>query len=403
MKNVLRQRFYPDSELVSLLAKTFGCVRVVTNDAVEKIHKAHEKKQKIPAYKTLSGELTKLKKRPDRIWLNEVYSVPLQQKLRHVSQGVKRWKEKQGGLPRFVSKDDNQSAAFTKAAFDFNPETRELRIAKYDQPLNIRWSKTLPKNVKITSLTITKDKAGRYHVSLVYEDDVARHQLPPQPEGKERWMGADIALSPEAFLVIAYSDGTRERITAPRPLLKYSERLAKLQQALAKKQKNSSRWLATKKKIAKLYAKMSDIRKDFLHKLSTRLIRENQAICLETLGIQDMMEVSKKGNPLERAQKRGRNRAWHDIGAHAFKEMVKYKAARTGRTFVPADRYFRSSHTCSLCHAETAKMPLNVRQWTCSGCGTTHDRDDNAADNLLPLAKAGLDFSRTFQGPRVPI
>ncbi len=235
-----------------------------------------------------------------------------------------------------------------------------------DAPLTIRWSRTLPKAAKVTTVTVSKNAAGRYFVSLLCDDTVL-----PKPETANK-VGIDLGLTHFAIL------STGEKIAAPNTFRKNEARLAKLQRRLAKKQKGSANRRKAKLKVARLHARITDARKDFLHKLSTRLVNENQVIAVETLAVSNLQK------------NRCLSKSISDASWSEFVRQLAYKAQWCGRMLVGIDRGYPSSKRCSACGHTVAKMPLSVRDWVCPECGSLHDRDVNAARNVLTAGLAGL-------------
>lgn len=362
IKRAYRFRFYPTPEQEILLAQTFGCVRVVYNHMLRLRSEAWEQRQERMGYHDTSAALTLLKKQPEYAWLNDVSSVPLQQALRHLQTAFGNFFAKRGRYPQFKRKSGRQSAEYTASAFRWDGQA--LKLAKMDAPLDVRWSRQIPQGAKVTTVTVSKDAAGRYFVSLLCDDVVcAKPEAPSQ-------VGIDLGLTHFAIL----SDG--EKIPAPNAFRKHEKKLAKLQRRLAKKKKGSKNRTKARLKVAKLHAKIADIRKDFTHKLSTRLIHENQVIAIETLAVKNMQKNRKLAKSIG------------DAGWAEFVRQLEYKARWYGRELVKIDRWHPSSKRCSDCGYTAEKMPLNVRQWTCPECGANHDRDINAARNILAAGRA---------------
>ena len=362
IKRAYRFRFYPTPEQETLLAQTFGCVRVVYNHMLRLRSEAWEQRQERMGYNATSAALTLLKKQPEYAWLNDVSSVPLQQALRHLQTAFGNFFAKRGRYPQFKRKGSHQSAEYTASAFRWDGES--LKLAKMEAPLDVRWSRQIPPAAKVTTVTVSKDAAGRYFVSLLCDDVVST-----KPEVAQV-VGIDLGLTHFAIL----SDG--EKIPAPNAFRKHEKKLAKLQRRLAKKKKGSKNRTKVRLKVAKLHAKIADIRKDFTHKLSTRLIHENQVIAVETLAVGNMKKNRKLAKSIG------------DAGWAEFVRQLEYKAKWYGREIVKIDRWYPSSKRCSDCGYTVEKMPLNVRQWTCPNCGANHDRDVNAARNILAAGLA---------------
>ena len=361
IKRAYKFRFYPTPEQELNLAKTFGCARFVYNYMLRRRTDAWFQRQEKVGYHETSAMLTALKKQPEFAWLNEVSSVPVQQSLRHLQAAFGNFFSRRSKYPTFKKKDGAQSAEYTTSAFKWDGKT--LSIAK-NGALNIRFSRTIPKAAIVTTVTVSKDTAGRYFVSMLCTDQV---QAKTPIEAK---VGIDLGLSHFAIL------STGEKITAPNTFRKNEEKLAKLQRRLAKKAKGSANRKKAKLKVAKLHAKIADSRKDFLHKLSTRLVNENQVIAIETLAVINMQKNHSLAKSIADA-------SWSE-----FVRQLEYKSLWYGRELVGIDRWYPSSKRCSDCGHTVAKMPLNVREWTCPECGTIHDRDINAARNVLAAGLA---------------
>lgn len=362
IKRAYKFRFYPTSEQEMILAKTFGCARFAYNYMLRLRSDAWMQRQERVGYHATSAALTALKKTPEHAWLNEVSSVPVQQALRHLQTAFSNFFAKRARYPQFKRKDGPQSAEYTTSAFKWDGKT--VKLAKMDAPLAIRWSRLIPKGATPTTVTVSRDAAGRYFVSLLCDDVVAAK---PAVAAK---VGIDLGLTHFAIL------STGEKITAPNTFRKNEAKLAKLQRRLAKKTKGSARRKKAKLKVAKLHAKIADSRRDFLHKLSTRLINENQVIAVESLSVSNMQK------------NRCLSKSIADAGWSEFLRQLEYKAGWYGRELVGIDKWYPSSKRCSDCGYTMPKMPLNVRQWTCPECGSIHDRDVNAARNVLAAGLA---------------
>lgn len=362
VKRAYRFRFYPTPEQELILAKTFGCVRFAYNYMLRLRTDAWFKEKKRIGYHETSAALTALKKQPEYAWLNEVSSVPVQQALRHLQTAFNNFFAKRARYPQYKRKDGPQSAEYTTSAFKW--DGRSLKLAKMDAPLAIRWSRTIPKAAKVTTVTVSKDAAGRYFVILLCDDVVAKK---PASNGK---VGVDLGLTHFAIL------STGEKIDAPNTFRKYEAKLAKLQRRLAKKQKGSKNRSKARLKVARLHAKIADARRDFLHKLSTRLINENQVIAIESLSVSSMQK------------NRCLSKSISDASWSEFVRQLEYKARWYGRELIGIDRWYPSSKRCSDCGYTMPKMPLSVREWVCPECGAIHDRDINAARNVLAAGLA---------------
>ncbi len=362
VKRAYRFRFYPTPEQEMILAKTFGCARFAYNYMLRLRTDAWFKEKKRVGYHETSALLTELKKTQEYAWLNEVSSVPVQQALRHLQTAFNNFFAKRAAYPTFKRKDGPQSAEYTTSAFKW--DGRALKLAKMDAPLAIRWSRTIPKAAKVTTVTVSKDAAGRYFVSLLCDDTVS-----PKPEVTGK-VGIDLGLTHFAIL------STGEKVAAPNTFRRHEKKLAKLQRRLAKKTKGSNRREKAKLKVARLHAKIADARRDFLHKLSTRLINENQVIAIESLSVSNMQK------------NRCLSKSISDASWSEFVRQLEYKARWYGRELIGIDRWYPSSKRCSDCGYTMPKMPLSVREWVCPECGSIHDRDINAARNVLAAGLA---------------
>ena len=362
VKRAYRFRCYPTPEQEVILARTFGCARFAYNHMLRLRTDAWFKEQKRIDYHATSAALTALKKQPEFVWLNEVSSVPVQQALRHLQTAFGNFFAKRARYPSFKRKDGPQSAEYTTSAFKW--DGKALKLAKMGTPLDVRFSRTIPRAAKVTTVTVSKDAAGRYFVSMLCDDTVSAK---PDADGK---VGIDLGLTHFAIL----SSG--EKVAAPNTFRKHEAKLAKLQRRLAKKQKGSARRAKAKRKVARLHAKVADARRDFLHKLSTRLINENQVIAIESLAVSNMQKNRCLAKSISDA-------SWSE-----FVRQLEYKAQWYGRTLIGIDRWYPSSKRCSDCGHTVSKLPLSVREWVCPECGTIHDRDINAARNVLAAGLA---------------
>ncbi|AOU98680.1 transposase [Acidihalobacter yilgarnensis] len=364
VKRAYRFRFYPTPAQAQVLAQTFGCTRFAYNHMLRLRSDAWLQRQERVGYHETSAALTALKKTPEHAWLNDVSSVPVQQALRHLNTAFTHFFAKRARYPAFKRKHGPQSAEYTTSAFRWTPALRELRLAKMSEPLNIRWSRTIPKAAKLTTVTVSLDAAGRYFASLLCDDAVASN---PVVSGQ---IGIDLGLTHFAVL------STGEKVTSPKAFRQNESRLGRLQRRLAKKKLGSKNRAKAKSKVARVHAHITDSRRDFLHKLSTRLVSENQVIAIETLSVNDLQ----RNHPLAKSIS--------DAGWSEFVRQLEYKAQWYGRTLIGIDRWYPSSKRCSVCGHTQGSMPLSVRTWTCPECDTQHDRDINAARNVLAAGLA---------------
>jgi len=357
-----RYRFTPTSEQRDNLARTFGCARWVYNWGLERRTDAYHGEGKSLTYNSLAVELTRVKKQEETEWLKEVSSVVLQQSLRNLERAYTNFFEKRAGYPSFKKRSRKQSATYANSAFRFDPGTLSLTLAKQSAPLKVRWSRK-PEG-EVVKVTVTLDPSGRYHVCLHCRCDVE-----PLPKtGKS--VGVDLGLND----VIVTSDGFHSG--NPKHLHRDYRKLRRAQKALSRKQKGSNNREKAKRRVAKIHARIADRRSDFIHKLTTTLVRENQTICVESLNVKGMMKNHSLARSIAGA-------SWGEIV-----RQLEYKAEWYGRTLVKVDRWFPSSKRCSTCGHVKEAMPLSVRRWTCEECHTEHDRDENAATNILAVGQA---------------
>ncbi|MFF7601311.1 RNA-guided endonuclease InsQ/TnpB family protein [Streptomyces mirabilis] len=363
VKRAYRYRFCPTDVQAAELSRTFGCVRKVYNMALAARTQAWATQQERVTYNATSAMLTAWKKTGELAYLNEVSSVPLQQALRHLQTAFTHFFGKRAKYPRFKSrKKSRKSAEYTSSAFRFRDG--KLTLAKMTEPLDIVWSRPLPEGTSPSTVTVSQDSAGRWFVSLLCEDPSVK----PLPATGQA-VGVDVGL--DHLLTLS----TGEKTTNPRHERRDHAALARQQRRLAKKEKGSANRARARLKAAKIHARTADRRRDTLRKLTTRLVRENQTIVIEDLAVRNMVKNRKLARAISDA-------AWSE-----FRSMLEYKAQWYGREVIAVDRWFPSSRLCSACNTLRDTMPLHVRTWTCD-CGVTHDRDVNAANNLLAAGLA---------------
>ncbi|WP_405976172.1 transposase [Streptomyces sp. NBC_00988] len=371
VKRAFKYRFYPTDEQAAALSRTFGCVRLVYNKALEERTQAWYGEQRRISYVQSSAALTQWKKTGELAFLAEVSSVPLQQALRHLQTAFGNFFAKRTKHPRFKSrKKSRASAEYTRSAFTWRDG--RLTLAKMAGPLDVRWSRPLPEGSVPTTVTVSRDSAGRWFVSMLCDDRMAPAPATTNAVGIDAGITSLVTLS------------TGEKVTNPRHERRDRARLAKAQRELSRKTKGSVNREKARRKVARVHVRIADRRRDFLHKLSTRLVRENQTVVIEDLAVRNLLKNGRLA------------RAISDASWTQLRSMLEYKCAWYGRELVVIDRWFPSSKLCGACGTVAATMPLNVREWTCD-CGAVHDRDINAARNIKA---AGLAVSACGAGVR---
>lgn len=361
-------RVYPTLSQRNMLARSFGCARVVFNDALRTRRESYLAGTRLSDTDVQKLVVTAAKRTDERQWLRDVSSVVLVQACQDARRAYRNWfdslsgkrKGRKVGPPRFRSrKDHRQSIRLTSNGFSLR-DNGKLYVAKVGE-LAVRWSRALPSEP--SSVTIIRDSSGRYFASFVVQ--VEATELPPV--GDE--VGIDLGLTTFAVL----SNG--KTISSPKFLRRAERKLLKAQQSLSRKEKGSNNRAKARIRVAKAHAKVADTRRDWAHKKSTALIRENQAIYVEDLCVIGLVRTRLA-------------KSVHDAGWGMFTTMVQEKATRYGRYFAKVDRWFPSSQLCSACGRADGKKPLSVRTWSCQGCGAVHNRDLNAAKNILAAGQA---------------
>ncbi|MFI6521234.1 RNA-guided endonuclease InsQ/TnpB family protein [Spirillospora sp. NPDC050679] len=387
MRTAFKCRAYPDTEQAAVFARTFGCVRLVWNKALAERHAAYRQRGERISYRQADAALTAWKKSGELAFLREVSSVPLQQALRHQHAAFANFFAGRARYPRFKSRNGRQSAHYTRSAFRMTGG--ELRIAKTCTPLAFVWSF---KHVDLaalnpTMIVVSREPDGRWYVTFAVEiDDPA-----PAPQTGHA-IGVDLGIKDFAVT----SDG--DRVPNPRHLERKARNLARYQRRMARKQPGSANRRKAKAKVAAAHRKVRDARADFLHRTSTHLVRSADTIAIEDLNVTGMIH------------NRSLARVISGCGWGEFRRQLEYKCRRADRALVAVDRWYPSSKTCSTCGHLLAELSLTTRAWTCPACRTRHDRDHNAAKNILAAGRAvarqkpgevcGADVRR--QGPSLP-
>ena len=355
-----------------MLNRTFGCVRVVWNRTLAERHARWHRERQGASYAETDRALTAMKKEPGLAFLNEVSCVPLQQALRHQHKAFSAFFAKRARYPRFKSRASRQSAHYTRSAFALRGGV--LQLAKTAAPLRFIW--TWPK-IDVTALDpamviVSREPDGRWYVT--FTADTHAPAMPPQTG---RAVGVDLGVKDFAVT----SDA--QRIANPRHLQRRAQNLARYQRRLARCQPGSMNRRKATAKVARAHRKVRSARQDFLHRASTRLVREHDTIVIEDLNVAGMV------------RNRTLARAISDCGWGEFRRQLTYKCQRYGRELVVTGRWYPSSKICSACGHLLAQLSLSARHWTCPSCRTRHDRDINAAKNILA---AGLAVARGSPG-----
>lgn len=367
-----RFRLYPDADQAQFLARSFGCARVVFNDALAAREAALASGLKAPSSAELMKEMAVSKQSPSRSWLAEVSDVPLQQSLRDLDRAYTEFfrrlkaKTRRAGKPRFKSRrDSTQSLRFTRAHFRLEPVNRSKVMLRLPKMAPVRMNLSRPLPGPASSVTVIREADGRYYASFVVD-------APPRPAPAPGNRVAGIDLGLNHLAVIASDDGSVVKIENPRHLRRQLRKLAAGQKEHARRVKGSANREKSRLKVAILHRKVRETRADHHHKLARKIVDENQVIGLETLSIAGL----------------GRTRlakSVHDASWGILIRLIEEKALEAGRTVIRADRFFPSTRLCGDCGTIGDALPLRVRAWTC-GCGSVHDRDGNAAINLRTVA-----------------
>lgn len=369
-----KYRFYPTPEQEDNLIRTWGCVRVVYNKALDMRTSAWYERQERVSYADTSAALAEWKKTDGLAFLREVSSVPLQQALRSLQTAFSNFWGKRAKYPRFKTlKKSNLGLKYTKAGMTLR--NGDVKLAKHSEPLNIVWSRQVDLG-SVLSATITRDKSGRWFISLLTVESIGSKSI----TGKT--VGIDLGVKD----ALVTSAGSRHNPSDMFDVKKKQALLNKRQKELSRKEKGSKNRAKARTKLARAHAKLADAKRDWLHKVTTRLVEDFDVICIEDLNVRGMTASAKGAG---RSAKAGLNRGImaHNFGE--FRELLEYKADWYGKEVAVIDRFYPSSKRCSACGRTNDGLKLGHRFWTCP-CGTHHDRDINAAKNIKAAGLAVL-------------
>ncbi len=379
-----RYRLYPTPEQKVLLSKHFGCARWVYNWALaEKTARYVEAGANVSVYE-LNGHLPELKKREETAWLGEVSAQSLQSALHNLDKAYTAFFKGTSAFPRFKSRGRHDSYQLPQhTSVDFAGQ--RIKIIGFKEGIRCSFSRTFDGKIKTT--TISRTPTGKFYASILVETAEVEPTPPPAEESKA--LGLDFGLKD----LVVTSDG--ERFENPKTLKRYLRRLQIRSRRLSRKVKGSKNRDKARQRLTLTHERISSIRNDNLHKISSHLVRENQAttLCIEDLSVTDMVGASSRGKSM--------NRSIMDAGWRELRRQIEYKARWYGKNVRVIGRWEASSKTCSCCGHVYRSLALSERQWTCAQCGTTHDRDVNAARNIRTMAFRDQNTSSTPQGGEV--
>ncbi|MDY7015319.1 MAG: RNA-guided endonuclease TnpB family protein [Cyanobacteriota bacterium] len=354
----VKVRLYPTIEQQRILAQHFGCARWWWNYALNLCVETYKATGKSLTRAALNAYLPKLKRMEETQWLTECYSQVLQATTLNLVTAYKNFFEGRAKYPRFKSKKGQQSIQY--------PQSVKVADGRLKFPGRVGIVKAKlhrPIEGKIKTVTISMTPSGKYHASVLMELEGDN----PTPNTDGKIAGIDLGLKDFAIV----NNGIKtSKFANPRPLAKHERNLKRKQQKLARKEKGSNSRNKARKLVARVHERVSNVRQDYLHKLSRKLVDDSQVIVVESLNTKGMVRNPKLAKAIS------------DVGWGMFVNFLQYKLEREGKVFVEIDRWFPSSKLCSNCHYQVSEMPLDVRAWTCPSCGTRHDRDSNAAQNI---------------------
>ncbi|NET82812.1 MAG: IS200/IS605 family element transposase accessory protein TnpB [Moorea sp. SIO1F2] len=362
----VKVRIYPTQEQVQILAQHFGCSRWWWNYALNQCIETYKETGKGLKQSALNSMLPKLKKEKETEWLKDCYSQVLQSVSLNLSRAYQNFFQGRAKYPRFKSYHHRQSIQYpqkVKQVGDCLKFPGKLGVVKavIHRPLD----------GTIKTVTVSKDPSGKYYASVLmeYESDE------PKPSTNGKVIGIDLGIKDFA---ITYDGEKTSKFGNPKPINRYQKKLAKKQRIAARKKKGSNGSKKARKIVAKVYERIGNVRQDYLHKLSRKIVDQNQVVVVENLNVKGMLCATRTLR--ERNHKLAK--AISDLSWGTFVNFLSYKCEKEGKVLVEIDRWFPSSKTCSNCHYRIKELPLDVRSWICPSCSTHHDRDGNAAKNI---------------------
>ena len=358
LHKAVKVRLYPTQEQEVLLAQHFGCARWWWNYALNKSIETYKQTGKGLSQSALNALLPKLKKDEETLWLSECYSQVLQAVTLNLTTAYKNFFDRRARFPRFKSKHGKQSIQYPQNVKVVNGS---VKLPGKVGTVKAKIHRDIEETIK--TVTVSKDPSGKYYASILLETE--GENLVPSSEG--RVIGVDLGL--KHFAVT--SDGSKvSKFDNPKHQVRHEKNLKRKQQKLARKHKESNSRHKYRKVVARVYERVSNSRADYLHKLSRKLVNENQVVVVENLHVKGMVRNHNLAKAIS------------DVGWGMFTNFLAYKLENKGGKLVEIDRWFPSSKLCSNCYHQVDEMPLEIREWTCPHCGTHHDRDGNAATNI---------------------
>jgi putative transposase len=367
-----KYRIYPTKTQITLIEKHFGSTRFLYNYFLDYRQKEYAKGNKKVGYIITQAELTKLKKLEEYKWLNECGSQSLQMALRDLDSAFTRFFKSLGGYPKFKSKKHTHQS-FT-APQNIKVANNRVYLPKFTKDgLKVKLHRDIPENATLKQATISRQN-NQYFISILIDDNISI----PKPTKAKNAVGLDMGITHH----IITSDGVK--YPNNRHYNKSQKKLLKLQRRLSKKQKGSNNRQKAKLRVQKLHTKITNQRKDNLHKISNEITNQYDIICLESLNVKGMVKNHKLAKSIA------------DVAWSEFMRQLEYKANWRGKTIIKIDKWFPSSQICSYCGASTGKKPLNIREFDCPHCKKKNiDRDINAALNIKNYGLGQVDNRNT--------